>query len=207
MIGRLRGLVVHKEPPFALLDVGGVGYEIELTTGAFDRLPASGAEATVYTHMIVREDAHLLFGFASLTERQLFRDLIRVNGIGARLALAIVSGMSVAEFARCVDERDAAALTRLPGVGKKSAERLIVELRDRMAEYRLSMAPGDVSSASRPALPGGESDPVHEAMVALESLGYKPHEASRMVRALDVKGKTSEEILRGALQQAVVRAP
>jgi Holliday junction DNA helicase RuvA len=206
VIGRLRGLVVHKEPPFALLDVGGVGYEIELTTGAFDRLPASGAEATVYTHMIVREDAHLLFGFASLTERQLFRDLIRVNGIGARMALAIVSGMSVAEFARCVDERDTAALMRLPGVGKKSAERLIVELRDRMAEYRLTVAPGDVAAA-RPAAEAGAADPVYEAMVALEALGYKPHEASRMVRALDLKGKSSEEILRGALQQAVVRTP
>ncbi len=206
MIGRLRGAVVHKDPPFALLDVGGVGYEVELTTGAFDRLPPSGVEATVYTHMIVREDVHLLFGFASLTERMLFRDLIRVNGIGARLALAIVSGMSVAEFARCVDERDAAALTRLPGVGKKSAERLIVELRDRMAEYRLSMAPGDFS-APRPASQSAAVDPLHEAMVALESLGYKPHEASRMVRAVDIKGKSSEEILRGALQQAVVRVP
>lgn len=206
MIGRLRGIVVHKEPPFALLDVGGVGYEIELTAGAFDRLPSSGVEATVYTHMIVREDAHLLFGFASLAERMLFRDLIRVNGIGARMALAIVSGMSVAEFARCVDERDAVALTRLPGVGKKSAERLIVELRDRMAEYRLTPLPGD-GSAARTVAPATAADPIQEAMVALESLGYKPHEASRMVRAIDVKGKSSEEILRGALQQAVVRTP
>ena len=202
MIGRLRGTVVHRQAPFVLLDVGGVGYEVELTTGAFCRLPTPGAECVIHTHMIVREDAQLLFGFADLAERTLFRDLIRVNGIGARMALSIVSGMTVGDFARCVRDSDAAALTRLPGVGKKSAERLIVELRDRMAEQ---WQPEDMA-APRPLTESGTPDPVHEAMTALGALGYKPHEASRMVRAIDVAGKNSEEIIRGALQQAVIRA-
>lgn len=204
MIGRLRGAVVHRQAPFVLLDVGGVGYEIELTTGAFCRLPPPGVECVIHTHMIVREDAQLLFGFADLAERTLFRDLIRVNGIGARMALSIVSGMSVGDFARCVREGDAAALTRVPGVGKKSAERLIVELRDRLAEQ---WAPPEETPAAPRGTPGDRApDPVHEAMTALGALGYKPHEASRMVRAIDVAGKNSEEIIRGALQQAVIKA-
>lgn len=200
MIGRLRGKLVHKQAPFVLIDVGGIGYEIEATSGALCRLPALGAECVIYTHMVVREDAHLLYGFVDLAERTLFRDLIKVNGVGGRMALAIVSAMSVGEFARCVLEGDARALTRVPGVGKKSAERLIMELRDRIGEQ---WTPSDTGGASLPAALPEDADPLQEAAVALGALGYKPHEASRMLRAIDARGKSSEELIRGALQQAV----
>jgi Holliday junction DNA helicase RuvA len=200
VIGRLRGTLVHKQAPFVLLDVGGVGYEIEATTGAWYALPAPGAECTLYTHLVVREDVHLLFGFASLAERGLFRELIRVNGVGARLALSIVSGMPAADFMRCVQEGDVASLTRLPGIGKKSAERLVVEMRGRLKE-RLDGAGGELLGL--PAAPSeGPADPVRDAVSALAALGYKPHEASQMVRAVDTAGKNSEEIIRGALQAA-----
>lgn len=203
MIGRLRGALVHQQAPFVLLDVNGVGYEIEATSAVLSRLPPIGAECTIYTHMIVREDAQLLFGFADLAERELFRDLIRVNGIGARLGLGIVSGMAVEEFARCICEKDATALMRLPGVGRKSAERLIMELKDRIAEH---WSPGAVTpSAPQAARTGGGS--LQEAAGALAALGYKPHEASRMLAGIDATDRTSEEIIRHALQQAVVRAP
>lgn len=200
MIGRLRGKLVHKQAPFVLIDVGGIGYEIEATSGALCRLPAVGAECVIHTHMVVREDAHLLYGFADLAERTLFRDLIKVNGVGGRMALAIVSAMSVGEFARCVLEGDARALTRVPGVGKKSAERLIMELRDRVGEQWM---PADTGGASLPAALPEDADPLQEAAVALGALGYKPHEANRMLRAIDARGKSSEELIRGALQQAV----
>lgn len=199
MIGRLRGKLVHKQAPFVLIDVGGIGYEVEATSGALCRLPAPGAECVIYTHMVVREDAHLLYGFVDLAERTLFRDLIKVNGVGGRMALAIVSAMSVGEFARCVLEGDARALTRVSGVGKKSAERLIMELRDRIGEQ---WAPSETGASLPAALPE-DADPLQEAAVALGALGYKPHEASRMLRAIDARGKSSEELIRGALQQAV----
>ena len=199
MIGRLRGTLIHKQAPFLLLDVGGVGYEIEATTGAWYALPAPGSECTVYTHLIVREDAHLLFGFASLAERSLFRDLIRVNGVGARMALSIVSGMPVGDFLRCMQEGDVAALTELPGIGKKTAERLIVEMRGRLKDRTAAEDAGAVPVIDKARSP----DPVRDAVSALSALGYKPHEASQMVRAVDTAGKNSEEIIRGALQAAV----
>lgn len=199
MIGRLRGTLVYKQAPHLLLEVSGVGYEIEATLGTFHALPAVGAECTLYTHLVVREDAHLLFGFASPTERGLFRDLIRVNGIGARMALGILSGMAVEDFIRCVRDGDAAALIRLPGIGKKSAERLIVEMRDRFKEQ--GGIPGAIVAASIAGV--HPSDPIHDAVSALAALGYKPHEASRMVRSIDIAGKNSEEIIRSALQAAV----
>lgn len=204
MIGRLRGTLVHKQPPFLLLDVNGVGYEVEATMGAFYGLPPAGSECTLYTHLVVREDAHLLFGFASEAERALFRDLIRVNGVGARMALTILSGMSVEDFRRCVTGDDAATLTRLPGVGKKTAERLILDMRDRLSagavapEAAAAMAPGAFA-------PEAGTDPVRDAVSALTALGYKPQEASRMVRAVDSAGMDSEAIIRSALQQAVVK--
>lgn len=198
MIGRLRGTVVHRQAPYLLIDVNGVGYELEATLGTFYGLPAPGGECTVYTHLVVREDAHHLYGFASEAERALFRDLIRVNGVGARMALTILSGMPVADFARCVHDNDVAALCRLPGIGKKTAERLIVEMRDRLEG---TPAAADAVTAA-PA--GGDDDPVRDAVSALAALGYKPQEASRMVRAIAVEGKNSEEIIRSALQ-AVIR--
>ncbi|MDX9740010.1 MAG: Holliday junction branch migration protein RuvA [Gammaproteobacteria bacterium] len=203
MIGRLRGVLVHQQAPFVLIDVGGVGYEIEATSAVLSRLPHVGSECTIYTHMIVRDDAHLLFGFADLAERELFRDLIKVNGVGARMALAIISGMAVEEFARCIRDKDATTLMRLPGVGRKSADRLIMELQDRIADYWSPEA--TPVAAARPAQPGG--DALQEALVALAALGYKPHEANRMLAGIDAASRTSEEIIRHALQQAVIRTP
>lgn len=198
MIGRLRGTLVQRQAPFLLLDVNGVGYEVEATMSTFDDLPVLGAECVVYTHLIVRDDAHLLYGFADLGERALFRELIKVNGVGARMAMNVLSSMPVGEFARCIHDNDAAALTRVPGIGKKSAERLIVEMRDRLKDD----APGSTPLAAVARPPGAPADPVRDAVSALAALGYKPHEASRMVRAIDVAGKNSEEIIRSALQSA-----
>ena len=196
MIGRLRGTLVEKQPPWLLLDVHGVGYEVEATMSTFYDLPAVGAECTLYTHLVVRDDAHRLFGFASEAERTLFRRLIRISGVGAKLALTILSGMSVEDFGRCVQGSDSAALTRLPGVGKKTAERLIVELRDGVDWQGAAITP-----PAGGALPA--ADPVQDAVSALTALGYKPQEASRMVRAVTVEGLGSEEIIRSALQAAV----
>jgi Holliday junction DNA helicase RuvA len=197
MIGLLRGKLLHKQPPHLLLDVGGVGYEIDAPMTTFYDLPAVGAEVTLYTHLAVREDAHTLYGFARAADRDLFRDLLRVNGVGARLALTILSGMDTASFAGCVQAGDTAALVRLPGIGKKTAERLVIELRDRL---EAPAAPGVVPPAGAAARP---ASPVEEAVSALVGLGYKPQEASRMVRGLDTTALSSEEIIRQALQATV----
>lgn len=197
MIGRLRGKLVVKRAPLLLVDVNGVGYEVEAPMSTFYALPELGAEVVLHTHLVVREDAHLLFGFASEAERGFFRDLIRINGVGAKMGLAILSGMSFDAFARCVRENDVASLVRLPGVGKKTAERLIVEMRDRLdakAEGALPRPAGDVAQAA--------ADPVADAVSALVALGYKPNEASRMVRAVSCDGLASEEIIRQALKAA-----
>jgi Holliday junction DNA helicase RuvA len=201
MIGRLRGTLAQKQPPLLLVDVGGVGYEVEAPMSTFYQLPAVGEAVVLYTHLVVREDAHLLFGFASESERRLFRTLIKVNGVGAKLALTILSGISADEFARCVQDNDTAALVRLPGVGKKTAERLIVEMRDRLADWEGAVAlPGAVPapSAAAPA-----QDETRDAISALVSLGYKPPEASRLVSKVETEGLSSEEIIRAALKQAV----
>ena len=202
MIGRLRGLLAWKQPPYLMIDAHGVGYELEASLTTFQTLPEIGAEVTLLTHLAVREDAHTLYGFASPAERSLFRNLIRVTGIGPRLALLILSGMSVELFGRCVRENDTASLTRLPGIGKKTAERLIIELRDRIGE--LGLDPTAV------VLPGGRAvtpaiNPVDDAISALVALGYKLPEASRMVQSLDTAGLTSEAIIRLALQASVRR--
>lgn len=202
MIGRLRGLLAWKQPPYLLIDAHGVGYELEASLTTFQTLPEIGAEVTLLTHLAVREDAHTLYGFASPAERSLFRNLIRVAGVGPRLALLILSGMSVELFGRCVRENDTTSLTRLPGIGKKTAERLIIELRDRIGE--LGLDPTAV------VLPGGRAaapaiNPVDDAISALVALGYKLPEASRMVQSLDTDGLTSEAIIRLALQASVRR--
>lgn len=202
MIGRLRGLLAWKQPPYLMIDAHGVGYELEASLTTFQTLPEVGAEVTLLTHLAVREDAHTLYGFASPEERGLFRNLIRVAGIGPRLALLILSGMSVDLFGRCVREGDTASLTRLPGIGKKTAERLIIELRDRIGELGLDptavVLPG--SRAVAPAV-----HPVDDAISALVALGYRLPEASRMVQSLDTDGLTSEAIIRLALQSSVRR--
>ncbi|MFZ1641731.1 MAG: Holliday junction branch migration protein RuvA [Candidatus Contendobacter sp.] len=202
MIGRLRGLLAWKQPPYLMIDAHGVGYELEASLTTFQTLPEVGAEVTLLTHLAVREDAHTLYGFASPAERGLFRNLIRVTGIGPRLALLILSGMTVELFGRCVRENDTASLTRLPGIGKKTAERLIIELRDRIGE--LGLDPTVV------VLPGGRAvapviNPVDDAISALVALGYKLPEASRMVQSLETDGLGSEAIIRLALQASVRR--
>lgn len=201
MIGRLRGTLAQKQPPLLLIDVGGVGYEVEAPMSTFYQLPAVGEAVVLHTHLVVRDDAHLLFGFASESERRLFRTLIKVNGVGAKLALTILSGISADEFARCVQENDTAALVRLPGVGKKTAERLIVEMRDRLADWEGDvMLPGTVPAQAASA---AARDETRDAISALVSLGYKPPEASRLVSKVETEGLSSEEIIRAALKQAV----
>ncbi len=201
MIGRLRGVVAEKRPPYLLLDVGGVGYELEAPMSTFYRLPPVGGEAVLLTHLVVRDDAQQLFGFATAAERDLFRALIRVSGVGAKMALAILSGISAEAFARCVHEGDSAALVRLPGIGRKTAERLIVEMRDRIAPPGEAAAEG--AGGEAPA--GAPGDPVADAVSALVALGYRPAEASRMVDAVETDGRSSEEIIRLALQAALRR--
>ena len=192
MIGFLRGVILRKQPPHLLIDVHGVGYEVEAPMSTFYNLPEAGGEITLFTHLVVREDAQVLFAFGSEAERRFFRSLIKVNGVGPKLALTILSGISVDGFVRCVRENDAAALTRLPGIGKKTAERLVVEMRDRL---------DDVGAPA--SLTGVPSHPRDEALSALVSLGYKPQEASHMLQAIKETGLSSEELIRRALQGAL----
>ena len=194
MIGLLRGKILGKQPPRLLLDVHGVGYEVDAPMTTFYELPEVGAEVTLFTHLAVREDAHTLYGFTSLTDRDLFRSLLKVNGVGARLALGILSGMDSRTFIACVQGGDTSALVRLPGIGKKTAERLIIELRDRLDA---SMLPAAANTGS---LHPTTASPVEEAVSALVGLGYKPQEASRMVRVIDTTEMSSEDIIRSALQ-------
>ncbi|MDP1709212.1 MAG: Holliday junction branch migration protein RuvA [Gammaproteobacteria bacterium] len=197
MIGRLRGILLTRQPPQLTLEVQGVGYDIEAPMSTFYELPPTGSEVVLHTHLVVRDDAHLLFGFATEAERLFFRNLLKVNGIGARVALTILSGITVAGFARCVQDNDSASLTRLPGVGKKTAERLILEMRDRLSDWHI----GPALAAGSAAVPLSEkTDPASDAVRALIALGYKPQEASRMVHTLDSAGLSSEQIIRRALQ-------
>lgn len=198
MIGRLRGTLAEKHPPFLILDVGGVGYEVEVPMTTLYRLPSVGEPLTLHTHLVVREDAQLLYGFAEKREREFFRELIRLNGVGPKLALALMSGLEVDELVRCVQAGDTSTLVKVPGVGKKTAERLLVELKDRFKAWEtlpgmtgLVIEPSSVSSVS-----SAESD----ALSALISLGYKPQEASRAVAAVKEDGLSSEEMIRRALK-------
>jgi Holliday junction DNA helicase RuvA len=198
VIGFVRGTLAAKHPPQVIVDVGGVGYEIEAPMSTFYGLPGVGESIRLLTHLVVREDAHILYGFASGAERHLFRGLIKVSGVGPKIALAILSGISVEAFARCVQTEDAASLTRIPGVGRKTAERLLIEMRDRL-EIPASIESGvfDTEAAGSAA--------EAEAFSALVALGYKPSEASRMLRAVRGAGSdTTEDLIRRALQ-AVAR--
>lgn len=198
MIGRLRGRIVQRHPPFLLIDVNGVGYEVEAPMSTFYALPEGEAEVTLHTHLAVREDAHILYGFAREGDRALFRALLKVNGVGGKMALAILSGMTADEFALCVQAGDIAALTRLPGVGKKTAERLVVEMRDRLEGLSGNAAPLQASAV--PAGAGMPADASADAVSALMALGYKPAEASKMVRAVAAEGLGTEDIIKAALQ-------
>lgn len=199
MIGRLRGVLVEKRPPWLLVDVGGVGYEVEAPMSTFYDLPALNESVTLYTHLAVKEDAHSLYGFATERERALFRTLIRISGIGPRLALGILSSIRPDDFIRSIEHQDTATLTRLPGIGKKTAERLLIELRDRIKD--LGAAPLAVTGALPAAVVAG--DPAAEAVSALVALGYKPAEAARLVQSIDAADKTTEQLIRLALQKAV----
>ena len=198
MIGFLRGIIVKKQPPLLLLDVQGVGYEVEAPMTTFYALPEVKNQVEIFTHMIVRDDAHLLFGFASEEERHLFRTLIKVNGVGAKMGLTILSGIEADEFALCVKNNDADRLVKLPGVGKKTAERLIIEMRDRLDDF-----PASSSTTKSSGIPATSSDPVDEAVSALIGLGYKPQEASKFVLAVASDDMTSEELIREALKNSV----
>ncbi|MGD8582753.1 MAG: Holliday junction branch migration protein RuvA [Gammaproteobacteria bacterium] len=201
MIGRIKGKLLNKQPPGLLVDVHGVGYEMEAPMSTFYQLPVIGEDVILHTHMVVREDAQLLYAFCSTGERKLFRDLIRINGVGPKLGLTILSGISADDFVRAVHDGDAAALTGLPGVGKKTAERLIVELRDKLGDdvAPISGEAGTATAASSSSRPG----PVSDAVSALTALGYRAQEASRMVRAVDVTGLETEAIIKAALQSTV----
>lgn len=199
MIGRLRGEIVSKHPPQLLLDVGGVGYELEAPLSVFYDLPGEGETVCLFTHLVVREDAMTLFAFRREEERALFRRLLKVSGVGARMALAILSGMDAKRFAACVQHEDITALTRLPGIGKKTAQRLIVEMRDRLGG---ESAGGAVSVEPAEGV-GAIDHALTDAIAALTALGYRPLDADRMARAAYQDGaSSSEEIIRGALRRA-----
>lgn len=205
MIGRIRGTLVSRQAPDILVDVAGVGYDIQVPMSTLFQLPEPGSEVTLLTHFVVREDAQQLYGFVAERDRQLFRQLIRVSGIGPRLALTILSGMDAAQFARCVQRDDLSALVALPGVGRKTAERLLVEMRDKLKDDISHWAGADSA-----ALQGGgaQQSPIHDPVVdaegALVALGYKPAEAARMVSAVnDDSGASSEDLIRRALKAAV----
>lgn len=192
MIGHLRGRLVRKAPPALIVDVHGVGYELEAPMSTFYKLPELGSEVELHTHLVVREDAHLLYGFATEDERRLFRDLLRVTGIGPKIGLALLSGIDVDTFMRCVEAEDAAALTRIPGIGRKTAERLLVEMRDRIR------ALGQLPAAE----PKGSAGARAEAYAALVALGYRPVEVNRLLQGIEEEGAGTEELIRRALQAA-----
>ncbi|MSR13732.1 MAG: Holliday junction branch migration protein RuvA [Gammaproteobacteria bacterium] len=195
MIGRIRGILLEKRPPRVLVDCQGVGYEIEASMTTLWALPEINHEVTLHTQLIVREDAHLLFGFATVAERQMFQSLLKVNGVGAKMALGILSGIQADEFVVCIQRGDTARLTGLPGIGKKTAERLIVEMRDRVADW--AGLDGGISTSPKV---GVEPDAVADAVSGLIALGYKPHEASKLIHTLDATDKTSEALIREALR-------
>jgi Holliday junction DNA helicase RuvA len=194
MIGRLKGILIHKQPPWLVVDVHGVGYELEAPMSTFYDLPDVGREVTLFTHYAQKEDSVSLYGFLREAERRLFRDVQKVSGIGAKIALAVLSGVSVDEFGRLVQAGDVTALTRIPGIGKKTAERMVVELRDRAADF---LGSGSV------AVPGVAADAQSEATIALQQLGYKPAEAARMARDAAATGDDAAAIIRRALQSAL----
>ncbi|MGB3609153.1 MAG: Holliday junction branch migration protein RuvA [Cellvibrio sp.] len=200
MIGRLRGIVVEKQPPYLLLDVGGVGYELQAPMTTFYRLPATGAEVVLHTHLSITENLHQLFAFIDQRDRALFRTLIKVNGVGPKLAIAILSGMEADDIARCVREHNITALTKVPGIGKKTAERLVIELQDRLKTWDLPHAEFSVDPRQSDALT--VNDALAEAESALIALGYKPVDAAKMITsaAKQQPEASSQDLIRMALR-------
>ena len=201
MIAWMHGVLREKHPPLLLVDTGGVGYEMEAPMTTFYDLPDTGEPVTLHVHHIVREDAQQLYAFGRRAERDLFRQLLRVSGVGAKLGLAILSGMDASRFAQCVLEGDGASLSRLPGIGKKTAERLIMEMRDRIETD--STVAATATTAAGSVVASRRDDPIAEAVRALIALGLKPQEASRRVNAVESDGLACEEIVRRALQSMV----
>lgn len=202
MISRIRGILLEKQAPNVVVDVQGVGYEIQVSLNTFFELPGQDQPVMLLTHFVVREDAQQLYGFGEDGERRLFRELIKISGVGPKLALAILSGMTTTEFVRCVHANDAANLVRLPGVGKKTAERLLVEMRDRLDDWQSSTASHDSANLE----PGAGNGAIAEAESALVALGYKMAEASRMISSITIAGEPpppSEELIRQALKSVV----
>jgi Holliday junction DNA helicase RuvA len=195
MIGSVRGRIASKTPPQLTVDVGGIGYELEAPMSTFFLLPAVGEEIRLLTHLVVREDAHILYAFGTEDERRLFRSLIKVSGVGPKIALALLSGISVEAFGLCVQNQDIAALTRVPGIGRKTAERLVVEMRDRLGP---PAQPGMNPTAGAPGM-----NPEAEAFGALVALGYRPAEATRLLKAAGPGTHSTEELIRRALQGAL----
>ena len=200
MIERLRGILLAKQAPEVIIDVGGVGYEVRVPMTTIYQLPAVGEETIILTHVVVREDAQQLYGFVREIDRRLFRDLIKVNGVGPKLALAILSGMDTEQLAACMNRNDVDALVALPGVGKKTGERLLVEMRDKAGQWLSDVLPAESVTEAQPAA----KDKRAEAEQALVALGYKPTEASRLVSAVDSDDiDSSEMLIRAALQAAM----
>ncbi len=196
MIGWLRGRLAAKTPPSLVVDVNGVGYECEAPMSTFYVLPDTGAEITLRTHLVVREDAHILYAFATDDERRLFRNLLKVSGVGPKIALGILSGMSVADFGRCIEAEDAALLVRIPGVGRKTAERVLIDMRDRVKELIADTATLPATRSSR----AGAAQ--QEAFSALVALGYRPAEIARLLKSVGEDVTSTEDLIRRALQAA-----
>lgn len=195
MIGRISGKLIAKQPPMLLVDVMGIGYELEAPMSTFYKLPANGESVSLLTHLTVREDAHLLFGFATQAEKDLFRDLIKISGVGPKLALAILSGVNVDDFWGMVRAGDTARLVKLPGIGKKTAERLVIEMRDKAGAAEAASLPGIATA--------GGAGPLQEARSALTALGYKPAEIQRFTEAVYKDGMSTEQVIQEALKRAV----
>ncbi len=201
MIGRLLGEIIEKQAPYLLLDVNGVGYELEAPMSTFYELPECGQSVMLHTHLMIRDDAHTLYAFKQLRDRSMFRNLLKVNGVGAKMALAILSGMDTNAFAQCIHHGDVDSLVRIPGVGKKTAERLILDMRDRLdKDSTLQVASNSKNGHD---VTDYVADPIADAVSALVSLGYKPNEASRMVGTVDANSQNSEDIIRQALKTSM----
>ncbi|TNE93723.1 MAG: Holliday junction branch migration protein RuvA [Gammaproteobacteria bacterium] len=207
MIGRIRGILVEKSPGQALVECSGLGYEIDIPYTTFFHLPELEQEVLLHTHFAVREDAQSLYGFASRLDRDLFRLLIKVNGVGPKLAVGILSGLDAAQFIRCVEAKDANALVKLPGVGKKTAERLLIEMADRIGQLEGQFVPSSIDSAVSAVPADGTvargAAPSEEAEAALIALGYKPQEAAKAISKVAEDGMSSEALIRLALKNMI----
>lgn len=203
MIGRLKGIIIEKQPPFLVIDTNGVGYEVQVSMNTFYKLPEIGENAILFTHFVVREDAQLLFGFCDQNERSLFRTLIKVNGVGPKIALAILSSIEPNDFVKCVEQNDTTTLQKLPGIGKKTADRLIIEMRDKFKQWDSENGPMTKLFTNNDAKSFTVNFAEQDAVSALVALGYKPQEASRAISKVIEPGVSSQDLIRLALKNSV----